>query len=139
MLRDHRIVILKSLRKRVVELAHGIVKTKRLIRSRVWFSGIDEMTLQGDVPLNHRSKHKPPLNRFKPQFLNSEHSDKSSARPHVWPTTPAPKSEWKQTTTCACASHHSRKQSPSEAQQASQEYVGLGRFKIMYLHTLFKI
>jgi hypothetical protein len=37
-LRDHRIVIPKSLRKRVVELAHGgqqgIVKTRRLIRSR---------------------------------------------------------------------------------------------------------
>ena len=50
MLRDHRIVIPKSLRKRVVELVHGshqgIVKTKRLIRSRVWFSGIDEMTEQ---------------------------------------------------------------------------------------------
>jgi hypothetical protein len=61
------------LRKRVVELAHGshqgIVKTKRLIRLRVWFSGIDEMTLQGDVRLNHRSKPKPPLNRFRPQFI----------------------------------------------------------------------
>jgi hypothetical protein len=42
-LRDTRIVIPKSLRTRTVELAHGghqgIVKTKRLIRSRVWFSG----------------------------------------------------------------------------------------------------
>jgi hypothetical protein len=47
-LRDHRIVIPKSLRKRVV--VHGghqdIAKTKRLIRSRVWFSGIDDMTEQ---------------------------------------------------------------------------------------------
>jgi hypothetical protein len=46
-LRNHRIIIPKSLRKRVVELVHvghqGIVKTKRLIRSRVWFYGIDNM------------------------------------------------------------------------------------------------
>ena len=49
-LRSNRIVIPKTLRKRVVELAHGghqgIVKTKRLIRARVWFSGIDAMTEQ---------------------------------------------------------------------------------------------
>ena len=35
----------KALKARIVELAHaghqGIVKTKRLIRSRVWFEGID--------------------------------------------------------------------------------------------------
>ena len=46
-LRDHRIVLPKTLRARVVELAHGghqcIVKTKRLLRSRVWFHGIDEL------------------------------------------------------------------------------------------------
>ena len=46
-LRDTRIVIPESLRTRTVELAHGghqgIVKTKRLIRSRVWFHGIDDM------------------------------------------------------------------------------------------------
>ena len=44
-LRGHRILMPKALRARVVELAHaghqGIVKTKRLIRSRVWFEGID--------------------------------------------------------------------------------------------------
>ena len=49
-LRDTRIVIPKSLRIRTVELAHGghqgIVKTKRLIRSRVWFQGIDDMVEQ---------------------------------------------------------------------------------------------
>jgi transposase InsO family protein len=49
-LRDTRIVIPKSLRTRTVELAHGghqgIVKTKRLIRSRVWFQGIDDLVEQ---------------------------------------------------------------------------------------------
>ena len=37
----------KSLQRRTVELAHqghqGIVKTKALIRSKVWFCGIDKM------------------------------------------------------------------------------------------------
>ena len=44
-LRGNRIVIPASLQTRVVDLAHGghqgIVKTKALIRSRVWFAGID--------------------------------------------------------------------------------------------------
>jgi hypothetical protein len=45
-LRGDRIVVPKSLQKRVIELAHqghqGIVKTKALIRSKVWFTGIDK-------------------------------------------------------------------------------------------------
>jgi transposase InsO family protein len=44
-LRDTRIVIPKSLR--ITLRGHqGIVKTKRLIRSRVWFHGIDDMVEQ---------------------------------------------------------------------------------------------
>ncbi len=45
LLRGQRIVVPASLRPRVVQLAHtghqGIVKSKTLIRSRVWFPGID--------------------------------------------------------------------------------------------------
>ena len=44
-LRNRRILIPKALRERIVILAHsghqGISKTKALIRSRVWFPGID--------------------------------------------------------------------------------------------------
>ena len=46
-LRGNRIVVPKTLRDRAVELAHvghqGIVKTKRLIREKVWFPGVDKM------------------------------------------------------------------------------------------------
>ncbi|XP_033103314.1 uncharacterized protein K02A2.6-like [Anneissia japonica] len=46
-LRDTRIVLPISLRLRAVDLAHkshqGIVKTKQLIREKVWFPGIDSM------------------------------------------------------------------------------------------------
>ena len=49
-MRNHRIVIPKTLRKQTVKLAHmghqGIQKTKNLIRSKVWFPGIDRMTEQ---------------------------------------------------------------------------------------------
>ena len=45
LLRGQRIIVPRSLRNLVVDLAHsghqGIVKTKSLIRSRVWFPGID--------------------------------------------------------------------------------------------------
>lgn len=45
-LRGSRIVIPEGLRKRVLELAHvghqGVVKTMTLIRSRVWYPGIDK-------------------------------------------------------------------------------------------------
>lgn len=47
LLRGQRILMPKSLQKRTIDLAHqghqGIVKTKALIRSKVWFSGIDDM------------------------------------------------------------------------------------------------
>jgi len=46
-LRGNRIVVPTKLRERAVELAHvghqGIVKTKSLIRGKVWFRGIDKM------------------------------------------------------------------------------------------------
>ena len=47
-LRMNRIFIPPTLRSRPVELAHlghqGIVKTKQLIRDKVWFPGIDKLT-----------------------------------------------------------------------------------------------
>lgn len=46
-LRGNRIIIPLTLRNKAVELPHaghqGIVKTKRLIREKVWFPGIDQM------------------------------------------------------------------------------------------------
>lgn len=46
-IRGNRIVIPSSLQSKAVELAHighqGIVKTKGLLRERVWFPGIDKM------------------------------------------------------------------------------------------------
>ena len=49
-LRDHRLIIHDSLRKKVVEIAHashqGIVKTKQLVRAKVWFPGIDKKVEQ---------------------------------------------------------------------------------------------
>lgn len=45
-LRDHRLVIPKVLHRKVIDIAHqshqGIVKTKQLIREKVWFPGIDK-------------------------------------------------------------------------------------------------
>ncbi|GFR80235.1 transposon Ty3-G Gag-Pol polyprotein [Elysia marginata] len=56
-LRNHRLVIPSSLHHQVITLAHdshqGIVKTKQLIREKVWFPGIDKMVevhLKGCVP-----------------------------------------------------------------------------------------
>jgi hypothetical protein len=47
LLRDTRLVIPSSLRARVVDLAHethlGITRIRKLIRSKVWFLGIDAM------------------------------------------------------------------------------------------------
>ena len=44
--RGHQIVIPKSLQERVISVCHegrlGIVKTKQLLRSKVWFPGIDK-------------------------------------------------------------------------------------------------
>ena len=56
-LRQSRILIPDSLQLRVVKLAHsahqGIVKTKQLLREKVWFSGIDKLVethLKGCIP-----------------------------------------------------------------------------------------
>ena len=56
-LRGNRIVMPTSLRRRTIHLAHvghqGIVKTKRLLGSKVWFPHIDEMvedTIQNYLP-----------------------------------------------------------------------------------------
>ena len=56
-LRQSRILIPDSLQLRVVKLAHsahqGIVKTKQLLREKVWFSGIDRLVethLKGCIP-----------------------------------------------------------------------------------------
>ena len=50
LLRDQRIIVPVKLRPRIIELAHaghqGIVKTKALIKSRVWFPGIDNQVEQ---------------------------------------------------------------------------------------------
>ena len=47
-LRGHRLVIPHSLQNKAIDLAHvghqGIVKTKRLLREKVWFPGIDRLT-----------------------------------------------------------------------------------------------
>ena len=57
LLRDTRIVIPQSLQKKAVELAHlghqGLVKTKTLLREKIWFYGIDSMveTLMKDCIL----------------------------------------------------------------------------------------
>ena len=46
-LRGHRIVLPETLREKVIDIAHegrmGIVKTKALIREKVWFPKIDQM------------------------------------------------------------------------------------------------
>lgn len=46
-LRGNRVVVPNTLRDRAVDLAHvghqGIVKTKRLIREKVWSLGVDKM------------------------------------------------------------------------------------------------
>ena len=47
LLRGTRVVIPKELRSRAVQLAHeghqGIIKTKKLLREKIWFPGIDSM------------------------------------------------------------------------------------------------
>ncbi|KAK9718529.1 RNase H-like domain found in reverse transcriptase [Popillia japonica] len=46
-LRNNKIILPKSLQKKAIELAHrghlGMVKTKQLLRSKVWFPSIDKM------------------------------------------------------------------------------------------------
>ena len=55
LLRGSRIVVSKALQRRVVNVSHeghqGIVKTKQLIRSAVWFPGMDRMILSAAVCL----------------------------------------------------------------------------------------
>ena len=50
LLRDHRIVVPCSLRDQVIDLAHeghlGVVKTKQLLRTKVWFPHIDVLVNQ---------------------------------------------------------------------------------------------
>jgi hypothetical protein len=68
-LRGHRIVMPTSLRRRTIHLAHidhqGIIKTKRLFRSKVWFPNIDkivEETIQNYLPCQAATSgnHPPP-------------------------------------------------------------------------------
>lgn len=46
-LRNNRIVVPKALKERIVDIAHeghqGVVKTKQLLREKVWFPGIDRI------------------------------------------------------------------------------------------------
>ena len=70
-LRGHRLVIPSKLRKRTIDIAHhlhqGIVKTKQLIREKVWFSGIDQLveeTLHSCIPCqasNPKHTHREPI------------------------------------------------------------------------------
>ena len=71
-LRHTRIVLPFSLRERAVELAHrghqGVVKTKSLLREKVWFPGIDAMVeerVKASIPCQatstHGSEHCAPL------------------------------------------------------------------------------
>ncbi|KAJ8038504.1 hypothetical protein HOLleu_15949 [Holothuria leucospilota] len=70
-LRDNRIVIPSTLRKRIVQLAHdghqGIVRTKQLLRQKVWFPGIDafvEDMIKTCIPCQatYVPHQQPPLN-----------------------------------------------------------------------------
>ncbi|KAK9703504.1 RNase H-like domain found in reverse transcriptase [Popillia japonica] len=69
-LRGHRIIIPRSLQQRTIKLAHlghqGIVKTKQLLRSKVWFPNIDKLTEQEirkciACQATDESKYKAPL------------------------------------------------------------------------------
>lgn len=57
LLRQHRIILPESLRLKAVELAHighlGVVKTKQLIRTKLWFPNLDKLVeefIKGCVP-----------------------------------------------------------------------------------------
>ncbi|CAB4043006.1 Transposon Ty3-G Gag-Pol poly [Paramuricea clavata] len=79
-LRGHRIVMPTSLRRRTIHLAHighqGIIKTKRLLRSKVWFPNIDKMveeTIQNCLPCQvATSGNHPPPEPLKMTQLPSE-------------------------------------------------------------------
>ena len=56
-LRGHRLILPQSLQKRAIDIAHqshqGIVKTKQLIREKIWFPGIDKLvenTVKSCIP-----------------------------------------------------------------------------------------
>ena len=66
LLRGSRIVVPKALQRRVVNISHeghqGIVKTKQLLRSAVWFPGIDRMTedvVRSCLPCQAATQQKP--------------------------------------------------------------------------------
>ena len=66
-LRGHRIVIPSALQQRAVDLAHdshqGLVKTKALLREKVWFPGIDKIaqtTVGKCIPCQATGKANPP-------------------------------------------------------------------------------
>ena len=60
-LRRNRIVVPSTLRSKAVDLAHGghqgIVKTKQLIRDKVWFLGIDKLA-EEKVKLHQPNHHR---------------------------------------------------------------------------------
>ena len=69
-LKGRKIVIPKSLQKRIVKLGHeghqGTVRCKQYLRSRVWFSGLDkaiEEEVKGCIPCQAATsaKHREPL------------------------------------------------------------------------------
>ena len=66
-LRGSRIVIPESLRQRAIDLAHdthqGLVKTKALLREKVWFPGIDRLvkeTIDRCIPCQATGQQNPP-------------------------------------------------------------------------------
>ena len=66
LLRWSRIAVPKALQRRVVNMSHeghqGIVRTKRLLRSAVWFPGMDRMTediVRSCLPCQAASQQKP--------------------------------------------------------------------------------
>ncbi|XP_064637161.1 uncharacterized protein K02A2.6-like [Lineus longissimus] len=80
-----RLVIPKTLQKRAVELAHvghqGIVKTKSLLREKIWFPGIDAL-VEEEVR----------------QCLPCQAaSSRGAEKPEPLKMTPLPKSAWKET------------------------------------------
>ena len=87
-LRNSQIVVPKSLRTRVLSIAHeghqGIVKTKMLVRSKVWWPGIDKQVeqmvkecLPCQAAVHQSPKCQPPLNMTKlpPHPWHTLHAD----------------------------------------------------------------
>ncbi|XP_064651618.1 uncharacterized protein K02A2.6-like [Lineus longissimus] len=84
-MRCSRLVIPKTLQKRAVELAHvghqGIVKTKSLLREKIWFPGIDAL-VEEEVR----------------QCLPCQAaSSRGAEKPELLKMTPLPKSAWQET------------------------------------------